>query len=229
MPTSTPPRSLLDRAGFPMIRLDPPGGFIHWLPVTKIQFEAFLCDRPPASFAPPWYEALLTLNPRVAPHRVQASNYWGAFVTGIKPEEAAAFAAWCGADFGLPTREEWFSVYRLARATAAVPAAAIARTGRTPRARSLIERLETATTALQPRDRPRTLADQMLLRRGVMEWVECSERQRRWGAFGQPHVRFHGNLYDLESGRPSFPTDLDQRRLHSHGFRLIQRGNGIIS
>jgi len=32
-----------DKTGFPMVRVDEVNAYVHWLPVTKIQFETFYC------------------------------------------------------------------------------------------------------------------------------------------------------------------------------------------
>ena len=62
---------ILDKAGFPMIWVDKPlSAYIHWLPVTKIQFELFMCDSPSSDLSDAWYREVLSLNPRVSPKNV---------------------------------------------------------------------------------------------------------------------------------------------------------------
>jgi len=90
------PRIVHDRTRFPMVWSDAAQAFIGYFPVTKIQLEYFLCDRPGAAFDQRWYESLLKLNERIAPGRIQSDNFYKAFVTGISPVQAKQFAAWLG-------------------------------------------------------------------------------------------------------------------------------------
>jgi hypothetical protein len=107
-----------DRAGFPMLWLEDLGAFVHWLPVTKIQCEHFLCDVTDSSFDAAWYDQLLALNPRVSPKEIDERNYWRAIVTGVQPAEAERFARWCGEGYSLPTLSEWCDVYAACKAAA---------------------------------------------------------------------------------------------------------------
>src|SRR5438128_864257 len=118
-PAAPPAHVVLDPTGFPMIWVKDLGAHLHFLPVTKYQFEHFLCERFSAAFDQGWYAQLLALNGRVSPRRIEAGNYWKAFLTGALPAEAATFAEWCGeADAGgkavyqVPTPEEWFKAYQ---------------------------------------------------------------------------------------------------------------------
>src|SRR4051794_29027663 len=110
-----------DRTGFPMLHLPELNGYLHWLPVTKIQFEYFICDEPDDHFGEQWYAEIRRQNPRVSPNDVRAENYWHAFLTGITPQEARRFARWSGADYALPTLDEWCTAWQTLKRYGAVP------------------------------------------------------------------------------------------------------------
>lgn len=213
---------LTDRAGFPMIHVEGLDGYLHWLPVTKIQFEAFLCEHPSATFDQQWYDEILSLNPRISPRAVQATNYWQSFITGITPGEAERYADWCGADYALLHQKEWIDTYHRLREMPPRSVADLTALNLAPRIRSLIERLDAVFRAQSPNG---SLADQMFLRLGVKEWVVCGgPKQSPWGAWGQPNRAFFGSIRDdLEATSPVFPPEVETRRLHAFGFRLIRR------
>jgi hypothetical protein len=214
-----------------MIWVEAVRAYLHWVPVTKVQFEYFLCDRPNSRFDQTTYDTLLSLNERCSPREVQAKDYWRAFLTGIKPDEAQLFADWCRdeskdtsvVDFILPTREKWFEAYTALKAMPPIPLEEeLKGLPLKPRAKTILERLETAATP-QRQDASRTLADQMLLRLGVMEWVRCEDKQRPWGAYGQPSRKFCSQLYNLDAGKPQFVPNVD-KRMGAYGFRLWRPG-----
>lgn len=221
------PPATVDRAGFPMTWIEPLGAYLHWLPVTKVQFEYFLCDRPSARFDQDWYDALLRLNRRISPRQIDGSNYWHALLTGITPPEAQAFAQWCGDDghghYRLPTAEEWFKAYSALRTEPPLDLAAIEALELSPRARLIVQKLDAAVASVRGEGGGRTMADQMLMRHGVMEWVECKEGRSPFGAYGRPNKQLEGRLINLEAGQMSIPNDLEQR-LVAYGFRLLRRG-----
>jgi len=100
-------RIALDSTNFPMMYIESGKFHIHWMPVTKIQFEYFLSSGSVTSFGSAWYEQVLDYNERVTPGLVTANNYWQSFITGITPMEIKAFAGWLGKEYDIPTHDEW--------------------------------------------------------------------------------------------------------------------------
>lgn len=214
---------ILDNAGFPMVWVEPIGAYIHWLPVTKIQFEYFLSDTTDPTFDAAWYDRLLALNPRTSAGDLRSGNYWQALLSGIQPAEAQQFARWCGEDYSLPTLDQWFGAFKALRAAAPLPAAEIDQLPcRTERGRAVLRQLEAATAAAA-KHAARTRADQMLLRYGVMEWVEHRNDRFRWGGMGETPPDFYPQLFTPDSGVPARPTHPEKDRLGHYGFRLVRR------
>jgi hypothetical protein len=216
----------LDPAGFPMMWVQEIEAYVHWMPVTKIQFEYFVCAAPDSRFDARWYEEALDLNPRTTATDLRSGNYWNAFLTGITPSEAQRFASWCGGS-SIPSLDEWFSAYRALKAKPPLSNldAAMESLGLRDRTRSLLRRLESVGSSVTKEygGYERTLADQMLMRLGVMEWVECSSRRSPWGGMGQTHTAFHGSLQTPDHGQPMIPIDPEANRLGYFGLRLVRR------
>jgi hypothetical protein len=216
-----------DPTGFPMVWVEEIGAWMHWLPVTKAQFERFLAGvraAPDLAFDAAWYEHLLALNPRVAPAGIRAENYRNALLTGVVPSEAQRFAAWLGEGFALPTLDEWLRAWSALKSRPAergLPAA-IAQTLAEP-ARTLVLRFENAlaAAAVSPR-RQRSLADQMLLRWGVLEWAEQLGRPARWVGVGEPPNLPRARRVSPEHG-PVVPAESEAFRSYLFGFRLIRK------
>ena len=228
-------RFILDRAGGPMIWVPPLKAYLHLLPVTKLQFERFLAEQPGGSFDFKWYDAVLGLDAektgRVAPHAVKAGNYWQAFLTGIRPDEARVYAQWCeedgGDEYAVPTQVEWWTAYEYLKQQDALPDVPrpFQNLALSSRMSELIERLEIVNGKL-PKLVPdsRKLAEQMYLRNGILEWVACSTLGKpEWGGFGQPAASFLGTMYSLERGTPNFQRDALATRTAGYGFRLLRR------
>lgn len=212
-----------DPTGFPMVWFKQLGAFVHWLPVTKIQFERFLCAAPDAYFDAAWYGTVLSLNPRVTPREISPDNYWQALMTAVRPAEAQRYASWCGDGFRLLSEEEWMVLYRALRARPAIDLAASRLLDcREVRTRDLLERMNVAShqAAARMHDTP-GLASQMLLRYGAMEWVRSATSPSGWSAKGEPFPDFCGNLEAVEDPAAMLATELDSQRLPAAGFRLL--------
>jgi len=211
-----------DRAGFPLLWLEELGTHIHWLPVTKIQGEHFLCEVTDGAFDASWYDQLLALNPRVSPREIDERNYWRVLLTGVQPAEAERFARWCGEGYVLPTLDEWCQVYAACKQ---LPAQDVTWPGSLPeRVRTLLTRMDLAWRRAAARmSGPETLADQMLMRLGAMEWVEDAADGYRWGGMGKLHPDFHGMLFTPDHRRSARPTRPEVDRLSYYGFRLLRR------
>lgn len=214
-----------DRTGFPLIRV---GALdLGWLPVTKIQFEQFLCETADARFGPRWYDELLSLNPRVAPHETEASNYWRSFVTGVLPEEAESFARWMGEDYCLPTLKEWNEAFdHLMRSEPLIIDWDEMLPHGSRRCRTLLDRvLKAAAAAAKESAYEQWRADQMLMRLGVLEWVEVPGGQR-WGGMGEVAPGLAGLLFDPTAGEPHRPYHPESERISFYGFRIVRRAHG---
>jgi hypothetical protein len=220
---------ILDVAGFPMIWVPPQNAYIHWLPVTKIQFETFLVASGSSKYDSVWYDELLRLNPRVSSQDITKGNYWGAILTGIKPSETYDFMSWCGADFSMPTLEEWNDVYKYFKTMSPIPIDEVINQAgiMSPRTKQLLRNLDEATinTSKFYEVKERTLADQMLMRLGVMEWIQIPIRITGWGGIGQTAPEFYTAFCTPEHGIASRPSDPEGTRLKSYGFRLLFKPN----
>jgi hypothetical protein len=212
-----------DPAGFPMVWVEAIAAWMHWLPVSKLQFERCLHPLPNRTLDAGWYDHLLALNPRVAPVRIRPENYRHALLTGILPSEAQRFAAGLGPGFAVPTLDQWLRAWSSLRSQPAergLPAALTS--GLEEPVRTLVTRMESALAALATgQRRQRTLADQMLLRRGVLEWVEQPGSPVRWVGIGEPLHLARGIQVSPDRG-PVVPDRPEAFRSYLFGFRLIR-------
>ncbi len=215
----------LDRAKFPMVYVDVIDAYIHWLPLSKIQFEYFLCAVPDSQFGENWYGEILQLNPRISPGIVRTDNYWKALLSGLLPEEVQRFARWCGDEYIIPSLDDWFTAYKWLKSQPPEPPDIVDQMGLLQdRVRTLLRRIDSESAkAFKEAGYERTLADQMLMRLGMLEWVECTGQTARWGGMGQLNPRFHGFLFRPDNGQPSHPVNPETDRLHYYGARLLRR------
>ncbi len=221
---------ILDKAGFPMIWVDKPlSAYIHWLPITKIQFEVFMCDSPSSDFSDTWYREVLALNPRVSPKVVTKKNYWNSLLTGIKPSEAENYANWCAGDedeWLLPSLEDWNFAYKALKQLPPLkdPFKDItfdSGAKMAGRVELLLGKFDAIVESLHKEKY--SLADQMFMRYGVMEWVQHESRgQHEWAGMGQPITGLQAILRTPESA-PQTPKNSTSDRFHYYGFRLIKR------
>jgi hypothetical protein len=212
-----------DPAGFPLIWVPEIGLYVHGLPITKMQFECFLCDTNDGHFDERWYEEIRLLNPRISARRVWSGNYWNAFLTGILPSEAERFAAWCGSGYRLLHISEWHHLYQaLGKWSLATLEESGLLTDLAPHHRELISQVEHAVedACAQTGDRCR-MAERMLMRLGVIEWASLEGHSPKlWAGLGEPHPSFCGNLFAPAKKDLVQPADGETQRLASFGFRL---------
>lgn len=225
MSISSTVRVSTDRTNFPMIWSERIEAFVSCVPITKVQFEYFLCGIRHPRFDADFYKEILERNPRISPGKVLPNTYHQAFVTGIKPDEAEAFAEWSSSDgddvYELPTsvewkqiREEWngipdptFSVYSSLKLTR--------------RAKLLLDRLDKSARKKQNVAGERKLSHFALLNHGVLEWVRWDRSELGWGGLGVPHAAFKAG-FTVEDGVPQEPREIDLRPA-AYGFRIIKR------
>jgi hypothetical protein len=226
---SVPFEVTVDKANFPIVRVPALGFDIYWLPITKIQFEHFMCDT--GLYDNNWYQdKLRQYNDRVSPGSINLGNYWGVFMTGILPAEALRFASWCGRGFDLPTAQEWKkTIQYFANISAGEEFidAVTSALGISERAKLLVERLEhvTSSDSQQLGGGGRLLCDQMLLRLGIMEYIYEDEQHNTFGGWGKPNRRFWGSMLDplRDAGYVRLGKRTEGVRMKQYGFRLIRR------
>lgn len=212
-----------DPTGFPLIWVPELGLYVHGLPVTKMQFEHFLCDATDGHFDSRWYDEIRRLNPRVSARRIWSGNYWNAFLSGILPAEAERFAAWCGPGYRLLQTTEWQHLYRTLEkqnGTSLEETGLLA--GLAPHHRELITQVEQAVEdACAQSGNLCRLTELTLMRMGLIEWTAIEgPNPNLWAGLGEPHPSFCGNLFTPAMGDLIQPEDAETCRLASFGFRL---------
>lgn len=216
----------LDKTGFPMIWIQEVKKYLHLIPVTKIQFEIFMCDTPHPKFDGEWYIGkILNLNPRVSPNAIEGNNYWGVFMTGIKPDEIVSFIRWCDTDgnkYVIPDVDLWNEIFNIVKKKPPIDNLESIR-GLSDRSRVIMGRLDKVNRQkAESINRKYTLADQMIMRYGVMEWVTNLSQVQEWAGLGEPHPEFHPVLKSVDDGVPELPKDPYTDRLDYYGFRLLR-------
>lgn len=218
-----------DRVGFPMVWVNCLKGYVHLLPVTKIQFEYFLWDTPASTLDQTWLDRIYKLNERITPKKINNRNYWRAFMSGIAPAEAEKFAAWSGGSdenvqYSLPSDVEWRDAYNEMLLSPSIPPDEFEdNPGRiSPRVLLLLRRLYDEV-------KHETLADQMLFDGGVLEWVQATNSTNGcdYAAHGQTSRSwsYSGNYLIRPFPVRSVPKGPDDNsdRAAIHGFRLLRR------
>jgi hypothetical protein len=211
--------------GFPLIRIPKMNFLIQLLPVTKVQFEYFLCDQPDPYFNESTFNDLLSYNPRISPSQITLENYWNIFLTAIKPEEVKKFALWLGEGYQIPSKDQWYQIYDSLQS---LPYdenlfAQIASSSNMPeRTKTILKKLEEVNRQTGT-SQPKRLVDQLFMRYGVMEWVMRPDAQTEWGGMGYPSSKFQSVTYRPEQNQPEIPRNVSENRLKHYGFRLIKR------
>ena len=198
----------VDRTGFPLVHVENLGLDVHLLPVTKVQFEAFLAES--NAYGDLWYEEVLRVNARCSPRDFSDPKRERLFLTGILPKEAEAFAAWLGSGFQLPSVIQWQAIcsqWQRRRPDFVSLDTLLGQTG---------EDANHALRALLHSRSPASLAELALIKGGVLEWVRG---YGRWQLLGEPRELFCKQLFDWRA--PITPTD-STRRIRECGFRLVR-------
>ncbi|MBK9233432.1 MAG: hypothetical protein IPO15_21960 [Anaerolineae bacterium] len=92
-------RWTLDPRGFPLVWIEPLRAYLHLFPVSRPQFEHYLCAAHPPGLGDAWYTDLLTLLPRSSPATVSAERLEQLFCAGLLPSEVHDYVQWQGADY----------------------------------------------------------------------------------------------------------------------------------
>ena len=222
----------LDPTGFPMIKIPTLDLAIAWLPVTKIQFERYMCDT--NLHDETWYRSILnTYTPRISPGAMTTGNYWNIFMTGILPAEAERFARRLGHEYRLPTAKEWKAALDILAATPANPTFIediIGQAGINERAAVISRRLEAITAGDANQlvgTAGRRLCDQMLMRLGVLEYVYEDDQMCTFAGWGQPNRRFVGGVTNpIREDKPEVLLNRTEGAQMKHfGFRVVRSGS----
>lgn len=213
-----------DTSDFPMIRLPEMEIFISWYPITKLQFEDFLCRTDQSQFDGEWYQEIREKNPRETASRLSSRNYWNAFLTGIKPDEVDSYVRELGMDYFILSFDDWFTMYQKAKQMEPIDISIVLSQVRNVAMRKLIERLDQIlpriARSLNPANEYK-LADQMLMRHGVGEWIYSENRKQNWEIAGMPNANFHKQQAAIDQGRP---IQVFQARLNDVDFSGLRIG-----
>ena len=213
---------MLDTAGFPMIWVAPLNGYLSWLPATKIQLEYFLSATNDTTFDEAWYYRVNEMNPRIAPGQVNSKNLFQTLVTGVLPNEARRYALWCGSHYDLMTVQEWGEAFDELNKEPASPdyiRQITSRDGLRERPKRLIEMMGQAT-----KERAKTLAEQMLMRGGVIEYVYESLDRNSYEGQGVAHSELPGGGMRKPKELVKLNNKTEGTRMRQFGFRLLHRG-----
>ena len=232
-------KMILDRTNFPMVRIEQFDCYVNFLPITKIQFEYFLCDRVASrGFDEAWYHQRLQQNPRCAPSQVNSDNFHNAFLTSIKPNvETQLFGEWLvGPDYvaKLPELAEWNAIYDALKAESEINFSEVQNLeGINRRAVELIRNLRSLNRASIVANSPfaggaqssnnsvRKLTHQLLYQGGILEWVSDGNE---WGGRGGADRKRGGggaNIDPVSEGLRQLNTHDNDPPPESIGFRFI--------
>jgi hypothetical protein len=221
----TAPCFVLDRTRFPMIWSDSLQGYVHLLPITKIQLECFLADTYDESYGAAFYEELLQANGRVSPGQIRKENYLQALATGLRIRDVENFAAWCSAERDQPyeilEEGEWFALYDEFKVKAPWTMEAVVACHPSARAAATLRALGSVVSRLKVNGLPIDQADACLLRGGAFEWVRRGDDFR---VAGQPIDRYSQGIIHLEGkGREARAAGNLSVRNPVFGARLLRR------
>ncbi len=216
---------IFDKTGFPMVKVIPGNFWIHVWPVTKIQFEAFICDKPNSEMDSSWYKQILSNNPRITPTRISSKNYWQLFIAGVHPDKVQMFSEWNGKGFAIPTASEWHAAYKYFSEQETTPDkfflnAKDSNQNNDPLVNIINNKLNEVLSEFSKKN-GHNLADQLFMRRGMVEWVKLIGESGEWGGMGEPNPLSNWSTTAIVSqGRPEIVRNLNVKH---YGFRLIKK------
>jgi hypothetical protein len=180
-----------------------------------------------------WYAEHCNQQHRLSAREVTKDNFWRCLMTRVLPQEAEAVAQWLGPGFRLPTSSDWLALLRSADG---LPARAVDWSVLTPSvsprcmellrafAKLPLKGRRTKPTPEAPDGRlAPTLADQMLLRGALLEWVDTGLREQPWGGMGEVHGSLHRRISRLDDGEVLIPRRSTEERIAHFGCRLIRK------
>ena len=224
-----------DHIGFPMIYVNSLDAYVHWLPLTKIQFEYYLCWSDSVKFTQADYDEMTRPNPRISPQEALANKqYWRLLASGLTVNEVHAIAKWFDSHkaaenwYGPLTQSDWTTAYDELRQRPAldVHGELLDLTHATERARLVVEAVDQAR---RDANQAQNVHQQMLLEGGVMEWLlkGAGERDDEWVQFGSVNRSWRGTkgLPYLPPQPPLIPREHNVRNAVS-GVRLKMRPAG---
>lgn len=172
--------------GIPLIKMGQLGLSVQFLPITKIQFEYFLCDQPDPDLNEAVYNEILSENARGSLHNITIENYRQLFLTGIKPKELEKYCLWMGENFATPTLQEWLSIYDVLQQATEISVAKkiVEQKLSTVRSSIILENLDNINKKIVGSDGPRSICDQIFMRHGIQEWVKDEGSPSGWNLMG---------------------------------------------
>lgn len=209
-----------DPFGIPMLPVPGCNLFVATLPMTKLQFETYLCDVLDKELDSSWYKSVLNKNPRIPTQSLSPLNYWKAFLTGVSIRHATRFARWCGPGYRLPTVGEWQVIFdALSTRELDLPEWATESLFRRRRFHRLYQALTGIAQIRVHFGHPNTLAAGTWMEGGVLEWVRSTGQVGPNEACGLPDPRFFAVL--KEPATPVAVAKSDERADFPFGFRLV--------
>ncbi len=216
-----------DPLWFPIIRFGERNRWMSFLPITRVQFEHFLCDpKTPVEYSGNWYEQNMPSltaqgRPRLGIHMYQETNYFDCFLRNLDPIDGVNnLTNWYDQCFPvhleiigsrLPRDEEWVACYRSMATQPPLAESQLKSLGLSWRASAILRRL----WSLSPKWN--SLAEQMFLVKGVFEW---SKTEDKLGYRGCLHPTLSKNVVDHIDPSAGAPRPGSGAR-DTHGFRLV--------
>ena len=209
-------RNQRNLCGIPFLRIQQLNISIQYLPVTKTQFEYFLCERQDPDFDEGQYLNILEYSPRISPRKINPENYEQTFITALTFKQMDKFRERLGESYDYLKVEEWNEIVKFLNnhpINDQVLKAILEQQGIPKRSKEILSKLQ--EIVLQKGGSNLTMANQLLLRKGINEWIRDPDSS---------------SLYSFmkEIGRDSRSVEKVPLRtleigVPNIGFRLIKR------